>query len=153
MGFRSLVNFKASLLFNIDLLFVSHHGSYFTNRYNTVYKQCRPLLYHPHFQAVLMKLVGDKEDVEVAKVIKKTLQQHRLPFLSPSSQVPLHQTKDPVLIHGSQFGVSIVMNWVISPECVLSANAIDRMPIGCTVRCSSSHLISAGNYDYAGGPL
>ena len=30
-GFRSLINFKASLLFNVDLLFVSHHGSYCTS--------------------------------------------------------------------------------------------------------------------------
>ena len=54
-------------------------------RYNTIYKQCRPLLYNPHFQSVLLKLVGDKQDVEVAEVIEKT---HQSPPRSPYTQFP-----------------------------------------------------------------
>lgn len=55
------------------------------NRYNVIYKQSRPLLHHPHFQTVLMKLVGDREDMEVAKIIEKTLQQQKP---SPSRSSP-----------------------------------------------------------------
>ena len=42
-------------------------------RFSTILRQCRPLLGNPQFQSILLKLVGDKEDVEVAKAIQKSL--------------------------------------------------------------------------------
>ena len=42
-------------------------------RFSTILRQCRPLLGKPQFQSILLKLVGDKEDVEVAKAIQKSL--------------------------------------------------------------------------------
>lgn len=44
------------------------------HRYNVIFKQCRPLTQHPQFQNILMKLIGDREDREIAKVIEKTIQ-------------------------------------------------------------------------------
>ena len=44
-----------------------------TKRLSTILRQCRPLLGKPQFQSILLKLVGDKEDVEVAKAIQKSL--------------------------------------------------------------------------------
>ena len=44
-----------------------------TKRFSTILRQCCPLLGKPHFQSVLLNLVGDKEDVEVAKTIQKYL--------------------------------------------------------------------------------
>ena len=44
-----------------------------TKRFSTILRQCRPLLGKPQFQSTLLKLVGDKEDVEVAKAIQKSL--------------------------------------------------------------------------------
>lgn len=44
-----------------------------TKRFSTILRQCRPLLGNPQFQSILVKLVGDKEDVEVAKAIQKSL--------------------------------------------------------------------------------
>ena len=44
-----------------------------TKRFSTILRQCRPLLGKPHFQSILLKLVGDKEDAEVAKAIQKSL--------------------------------------------------------------------------------
>ena len=44
-----------------------------TKRFSTILRQCRPLLGKPQFQSILLKLVGDKEDVEVAKAIQKSL--------------------------------------------------------------------------------
>ena len=44
-----------------------------TKRLSTILRQCRPLLGNPQFQSILLKLVGDKEDVEVAKAIQKSL--------------------------------------------------------------------------------
>ena len=70
------------------------NGDPIAPRYNIIYKQSRPLLYNSHFQNVLMKLLGDKEDVEVAKVIEKTLRQRRSPTRS-SSQVPESPTWSP----------------------------------------------------------
>jgi len=48
-------------------------------RYNAVLKQCRPLIQAPQLQAILVKLVGNKEDVEVAKEIQKSIRAERLP--------------------------------------------------------------------------
>lgn len=42
-------------------------------RFNSIYKQTRPLQNHTQFQALLLKLVGDKNDVEIAKIIEKSL--------------------------------------------------------------------------------
>ena len=44
-----------------------------TKRFNTILHQCRPLLGNLHFQSIPLRLVGDKEDVEVAKAIQKSL--------------------------------------------------------------------------------
>ena len=44
-----------------------------TKRFGTILRQCRPLLGKSQFQSILLKLVGDKEDVEVAKAIQKSL--------------------------------------------------------------------------------
>ena len=44
-----------------------------TKRFSTILRQCCPLLGKPHFQSVLLNLVGDKENVEVAKAIQKSL--------------------------------------------------------------------------------
>ena len=44
-----------------------------TKRLSTILRQCRPLLGKPQFQSILLKLVRDKEDVEVAKAIQKSL--------------------------------------------------------------------------------
>lgn len=42
-------------------------------RFSVVLRQTRPLLTHPAFQQLLLKLVGDKEEVLVAKEIQKVL--------------------------------------------------------------------------------
>ena len=44
-----------------------------TKRFSTILRQCRPLLGKPQFQSILLKLVGDKADVEVAKAVQKSL--------------------------------------------------------------------------------
>ena len=44
-----------------------------TKRFSTILRQYRPLLDKPQFQSILLMLVGDKEDVEVAKAIQKSL--------------------------------------------------------------------------------
>ena len=43
-----------------------------TKHFNTILRQCPPLLGNPQFQSILL-LVRDKEDVEVAKAIQKSL--------------------------------------------------------------------------------
>ena len=58
------------------------YGDAAAPRYNTIYKQCRPLLHNPQFQNILLKLLGDKQDVEVAKIIEKTLRQKQSPWQS-----------------------------------------------------------------------
>ncbi len=59
-----------------------HHDTA-AKRCNIVYRPSRPLVSHPQLQTNLMKLVGDKDDIEIAKVIEKTLQQR--PPSPPSS--------------------------------------------------------------------
>ena len=44
-----------------------------TKGFSTSLCQCRPLLTNPHFQSILLKLVGDKEGIEVAKAFQKSL--------------------------------------------------------------------------------
>ena len=44
-----------------------------TNCFSIILHQCRPLLGKLQFQSILLKLVGDKEDVKVAKAIQKSL--------------------------------------------------------------------------------
>jgi len=44
-----------------------------TKRFSTIVRQCLPLLGNPQFQSILLKLVEDKEDIEVAKAIQKSL--------------------------------------------------------------------------------
>ena len=63
-------------------------------RFSTSLCQCRPLLTNPHFQSIFLKLVGDKEGVEVAKAIQKSphpsalLWPHVLPPKQYSSRGP-----------------------------------------------------------------
>lgn len=45
------------------------------NRFAVFLRQTGPLLYNPSFQHLLLKLVGEKEEVEVAKEIQKALKQ------------------------------------------------------------------------------
>ena len=44
-----------------------------TKSLSTFLRQCRPLLGKPQFQTIWLKLLGDKEDVEVAKAIQNSL--------------------------------------------------------------------------------
>lgn len=41
------------------------------SRYNSILKQTRPLSSHVSFQPVLLKLLGDQEEIAVAKEIEK----------------------------------------------------------------------------------
>ena len=41
------------------------------SRYNSILKQTRPLSSHASFQPVLLKLLGDKEEIAIAKEIEK----------------------------------------------------------------------------------
>ena len=43
------------------------------NRYSVILRQCHPLVHNSVMQSVLIKLVADKEEAEVAKVIDKTI--------------------------------------------------------------------------------
>ena len=42
-------------------------------RYAVILRQCRPLVHNSAMQSVLIKLVADKKEAEVAKVIDKTI--------------------------------------------------------------------------------
>lgn len=44
-------------------------------KYSVILRQCRPLIGNPAMQPVLVKLVADKEEAEVAKVIDKAIRQ------------------------------------------------------------------------------
>jgi len=50
-----------------------HKADAWTKRFSTILRQYRPLLGNPQFQSILLKLVGDIEDIEVAKAIQKSL--------------------------------------------------------------------------------
>ena len=52
---------------------------------NVVLRQARPLVSHPSFQQMLLKLVGSKEEIEVAKEIQKALKH---PSLRAPAQRP-----------------------------------------------------------------
>lgn len=57
------------------------------SRFAVVLRQTRPLLYSLSFQPLLLKLVGDKEEVQVAKEIQKALKQAPSdPFLVPAAR-------------------------------------------------------------------
>ena len=51
------------------------------NRFAAVLRQTRPPLYSLSFQHLLLKLVGDKEEVEIAKKVQKALKQAQRPSL------------------------------------------------------------------------
>ena len=51
------------------------------SRYAIILRQTRPLLYSPSLQALLLKLVGSKEEVAISKEIQKALK-------SPSTALP-----------------------------------------------------------------
>ncbi|KAK3731980.1 hypothetical protein QZH41_003367 [Actinostola sp. cb2023] len=48
-------------------------------RFAVVLRQCRPLVNNPAMQSILMKLVADKEESEVAKVIDKAVRRQSGP--------------------------------------------------------------------------
>ena len=63
------------------------------NRFGIVLRQTRTMLYNPSFQHLLLKLIGSKEEVEVAKEIQKamahnlSLSLHYVPsHLNPADQ-------------------------------------------------------------------
>ena len=49
------------------------NGDTNAHRYNSIYKQTRSLQQTPQFQSLLLKLVGDKQEMEIAKLIEKSL--------------------------------------------------------------------------------
>ena len=55
------------------------------NRFGIVLRQTRTLLYSPSFQHLLLKLIGSKEEVEVAKEIQKALKQSPPTYLPGNS--------------------------------------------------------------------
>ena len=55
------------------------------NRFGIVLRQTRTLLYNPSFQHLLLKLIGSKEEVEVAKEIQKALKQSPPTYLPGNS--------------------------------------------------------------------
>ena len=55
-----------------------------TKRFSKILHQFLPLLGNSQFQNILLKLVGDKEDVKVAKAIQKSLR----PSTSPGPYAP-----------------------------------------------------------------
>ena len=55
------------------------------NRFGIVLRQTRTLLYSPSLQHLLLKLIGSKEEVEVAKEIQKALKQSPPTFLPDNS--------------------------------------------------------------------
>ena len=52
------------------------------SRFSIVLLQTRPLLHDPSFQPLLLKLVGDKEEVAIAKEIQKALKRPLPQYLS-----------------------------------------------------------------------
>ena len=52
------------------------------SRFSIVLRQTRPLLLDPSFQPLLLKLVGDKEEVAIAKEIQKALKRPLPQYLS-----------------------------------------------------------------------
>ena len=52
------------------------------SRFSIVLRQTRPLLLDPSFQPLLLKLVGDKEEVAIAKEIQKALKRLLPQYLS-----------------------------------------------------------------------
>ncbi|XP_068724903.1 uncharacterized protein [Montipora capricornis] len=60
-------------------------GDEIANRFGIVLRQTRTLLYNPSFQHLLLKLIGSKEEVEVAKEIQKALKQSPPTYLPGNS--------------------------------------------------------------------
>ena len=50
------------------------------SRFSVILLQTRPLLLDPSFQQLLLKLVGDKEEVAIAKEIQKALKRSLPPY-------------------------------------------------------------------------
>ena len=50
------------------------------SRFSAILRQTRPLLLDPSFQQLLLKLVGDKEEVAIAKEIQKALKRSLPPY-------------------------------------------------------------------------
>ena len=69
------------------------------NRFAVVLRQTRPLLYNPSFQHLLLKLVGDKEEVEIATEIQKALKQAP-PLAFQATTRPPYQRRTPPTCFG-----------------------------------------------------
>ena len=50
------------------------------SRFSVILRQTRPLLFDPSFQQLLLKLVGDKEEVAIANEIQKALKRSLPPY-------------------------------------------------------------------------
>ena len=57
------------------------------SRFSVILQQTRPLLLDPSFQQLLLKLVGDKEEVAIAEKIQKALKRS-LPPYPPREETP-----------------------------------------------------------------
>ena len=88
-----------------------------TKRFSAILRQCRPLLGNPHFQSILLKLVGDKEDIEVAKAIQKSLRPTASlwPNVPPPTQSSFRRPPISGIVHVSRsLPVSVAAKGVIS---------------------------------------
>ena len=62
-------------------------GNERANRFGIVLRQTRTLLYNPSFQHFLLKLIGSKEEMEVAKEIQKALKESPPTYLPGNSVI------------------------------------------------------------------
>ena len=61
------------------------NGDTNAHRYNSIYKQTRSLHQTPQFQSLLLKLVGDKQEMEIAKLIEKSLKHSSPAWPAPAN--------------------------------------------------------------------
>ena len=71
-----------------------------TKRFSTILRQCRPLLGNLQFQSILLKLVGDKEDIEVAKARQKSLRPSASFWPDVAPPRPTFSRRSPNFRHG-----------------------------------------------------
>ena len=64
-------------------------------RFGIILKQTRTLLYNPSFQHLLLKLIGSKEEVGIAKEIQKAL---NLNFIDNNISTSLQNCLPPLLV-------------------------------------------------------
>ena len=61
------------------------NGDTNAHRYNSIYQQTRSLHQTPKFQSLPLKLVGDKQEMEIAKLIEKSLQHSSPTWPAPAN--------------------------------------------------------------------